>query len=514
MLKRPLEDPARSTPVQKRIRTCDIDRLSFLSDELVLRILSFLEVPDLVICHRLSHRLNALSTDSQIWRFLYYRKFIKPRSSRMLRLSRWLHEHQSLTNGRQTDWKRRYKLSHNWSKGKCRVRKTRLPIVNSIPALLVRMHKDLIVTAQKERGLQIWSAAAEQVLLLSRPWGPTICDNENGALFDPTPTALAVDCVERLPDILHIAIGFLNSVFVIYRYDTKSKAVELVYIHSMSRNRAISMIAMAARHVVLSYDGDMELYDLDLLVQQQQSSRAHSLPQSIASLVSYTPGRPMALSVRALNDSICVSVAFVLPSYYFDWVVGVQETMWKSDGTLLSCRSATSHQAGSDCDPTATPLKNSRPTSLSYTHPYLLTAHADNTLTLFLVSSDKAWLQIGEGQKLWGHASSVAGALVNGRGKAISVTNKGGELRVWDLEGGGESTAMKRRLLAGDLSVRIAAETSLDLDPKTAIQRQEYSPSIQRTIRSGEWIDFDEEKVVVLHERVEENRDLVVYDFT
>lgn len=514
MTKRSLDDRTSSVSAQKRVKTSDFDRLSYLSDELVLRILSFLEVSDLVICYRLSHRLQILSRDSQLWRLLYYRKFIKPRSSRMLKLSRWLQEHQSLTDGRQIDWKKRYKLSHNWSKGKCNVRKTRLPMVTSVPSLLVRMHKDLIVTAQRRRGLQVWSAAAEQVLLLSRPWEENIYGNHNGPIFDSTPTALAVDSLEGRPDSLQIAVGFAGSIFVIYQYNTKSRTVDSVHIHSVPRKSAVTMIAMAARHVVLSYGGDMELYHLDPLIQHQQSTRAQSLPRPLASLSSYTPGRPMALSIRVINARICVSVAFVLPSYYFGWVVGVQETIWRSDGTLLSCRNASSHQAGSDRDPTRPLLKDPRPTSLSYTHPYLLTAHADNTLTLFLVSSDNDELRIGEGQKLWGHASSVAGALINGRGKAISVTNKGGELRVWDLEGGGESMAMKKRLLAGDLSIRIAADTSLGSEPKTVSRGRVYSPSIQHTIRSGEWVDFDEEKVVVLHERVEDNRDLVVYDFT
>jgi hypothetical protein len=171
---------------------------------------------------------------------------------------------------------------------------------------------------------------------------------------------------------------------------------------------------------------------------------------------------------------------------------------------------------------------HSKPTSLSYTHPYLLVSHPDNTLTLYLVTSTTDSLSISAGSRLWGHTSSVSGAHVGGRGKAVSISRRGDELRVWELEGGFASAAAKRRLTAGDLSVQVrpekrsTAETSqagLDLVSNGSPGRTPVSgdtsedASCELTLTRG-WIGFDEENVVVLKEQSQGRQALVVYDFT
>lgn len=52
MAKRHREDHATDERSVKRLRPSDPDRLSRLSDELLLRILSYLSVSDLVLCQR------------------------------------------------------------------------------------------------------------------------------------------------------------------------------------------------------------------------------------------------------------------------------------------------------------------------------------------------------------------------------------------------------------------------------------------------------------------------------
>ena len=519
-MKRSLEDPTGSAASRKRPRPCPVDRFSSLSDELILRIFSFLGVPDVCICQRLSHRLNHLADDSQIWRLLYYRSFVKPRSSRMLKLSRWLHEHQSLTGNRQINWRRRYRLSHNWSNGSCRVRKTKVPKTTPIQ---VQMRKDVLVTAEKSEGLKIWSTAAPQTLLSSIPLGEHDCKSTVGTTPKEnltstpcsTPTALALDNVGGQTQLLHIAIGFLDSSFTIYEYNARSKGFKLVHRQLGSSDTMINKIAMAAPYIVISYTGGkLELYDIDSLFQAQRADLASSPTRALSSLKSYTAWHPMAMTVRSTKEGICVSVVFALTSCYFGWVVIIQETTWNKEGKLLHTRIGTSSQPEESPIQMAPVPRDCGPTSISYNHPYLLTAHADNTLTLFLVSSNESELRIGAGQRLWGHASSVAGAFINDRGKAISVTQKGGELRVWDLEGGGESIAMKRRLLAGDLSIRIAAEAVRGSGVGLLSRARESMNASPDPILNVDWVSFDEEKVVVLQEQVETSQDLVIYDFT
>lgn len=138
------------------------------------------------------------------------------------------------------------------------------------------------------------------------------------------------------------------------------------------------------------------------------------------------------------------------------------------------------------------------PTSLAYAHPYLLSALPDNTLVLHLVHGTASSLRVvspgawplaasalavapraagpggksttsttaavtlasagpqgaggrptsllapragpirdgsgGQGLRLWGHTSGVSGAEVTSRGRAVSVSRLGGEVRVWELE--------------------------------------------------------------------------------
>jgi hypothetical protein len=177
---------------------------------------------------------------------------------------------------------------------------------------------------------------------------------------------------------------------------------------------------------------------------------------------------------------------------------------------------------------------HSKPTSLSYTHPYLLVAHPDNTLTLYLVSSTAESLSISAGSRLWGHTSSVSGAHVGGRGKAVSVSKRGDELRVWELEGGFGSLSARKRLAVGGLSVRLqpeprkadelgTAQAGLDLinnqtsvnpaTTKVPSPNDLEADADELTLTRG-WIGFDEENVVVLKEQSQGRQALVVYDFT
>lgn len=130
---------------------------------------------------------------------------------------------------------------------------------------------------------------------------------------------------------------------------------------------------------------------------------------------------------------------------------------------------------------------------------YLLASHADNTLTLYLVKSTASSVSIDSGQRLWGHTSGVSTAQVSSRGKAVSMSTRGLELRVWELEGG---VSEKRRLNA---SVRVESSQAY----KGSDVVEEWRGDSQG------WLGgFDEEKVVVLRAKDEGRQALVVYDFS
>jgi WD40 repeat protein len=159
---------------------------------------------------------------------------------------------------------------------------------------------------------------------------------------------------------------------------------------------------------------------------------------------------------------------------------------------------------------------------MSYSHPYLLVAHPDNTLSLYLVKSTASSLSISCGNRLWGHTSAISGAHVGMRGKAVSVSRLGDELRVWDLEGGIASAMTRRRFRNGDMSVRVQPSRALDessqaekdsarntIGLRIALDQQFDDSTVSRG-----WVGFDEQNVIVLREKLEGRQALVVYDFT
>jgi hypothetical protein len=117
---------------------------------------------------------------------------------------------------------------------------------------------------------------------------------------------------------------------------------------------------------------------------------------------------------------------------------------------------------------------------------------------------------------------------VGGRGKAVSVSTRGDELRVWELEGGFASASARRRLAAGELSVQLRPERASPLSTEdevlTAGAKAQSNGiglgmaleerDVDETSMTRGFVGFDDDKVVVLRERHSGNQTLVVYDFT
>jgi hypothetical protein len=108
------------------------------------------------------------------------------------------------------------------------------------------------------------------------------------------------------------------------------------------------------------------------------------------------------------------------------------------------------------------------------------------------------------------------------RGKAVSVSRLGDELRVWDLEGGMSTSANKRRSRAGELSVRVQPAKGSDLPSDPTDEEPWDEIGLRHALDQGfddvtvsrGWVGFDENSVIVLKEKSEGSQALVVYDFT
>ena len=360
-----------------------------------------------------------------------------------------------------------------------------------------------------------------------------------------TPTSLAVDASMGGEQEFSIAIGFSDGRFGVFNFDNSRSALSLQYMHAPSSNGTISAIAYASPYLLTMTESQLlSLYMFCPFV--PSASRADNstaeAPRLLSSLKSHTAWPPLSLSIRASPTSIFASIAYAMPTYLAGWSVGLQEMLLTVDGSIVESRLASAQPQGfyplslpseesrstsPSIQASTSPLRNraqietsanpSKPIYLSYTHPYLLAAHADNTLSLYMVTSSSAELTIGPGRRLWGHTSSVACAHVGDRGKAVSVSKRGNELRVWELEGGMEAPRKKAVFgagLDGSIHVRPESEKAVVneasyLDLKAQILHKDEDMAVTKG-----WLAFDEEKVVVLREEQLGAQALVVYDFT
>ena len=439
-----------------------------------------------------------------------------------------------MRHGAKTDWKRQYRLRQNWSRGSCAVNEIEVADQAPIPPVLVEMHAGTIYLADQTDGLRAWSAKGSRLLA---------CSSLHGGDHGP-PTSLAVDTEGDPQNKVHVMLGFEDGTFSLYALVPGERSFAHQYSHAPSRTGVLSAVG-------LKYPFAVTMTATQLLsvycFEATDGDDGATSPRLLHSLKSHSIWPPMSISLRAIEFDLAVSIAYTIPTYLSGWTVGMQEVRLGRDGRVRRSRLTSAidqhyrplaltsppfaHHLSSTTSP-ATGLRHmhAKPTSLSYAHPYLLASHPDNTLTLYLVTSTADTLVISAGSRLWGHSSSVSGAHVGGRGKAVSVSRRGDELRVWELEGGFTSSAAKRRLARGNLSVPLRPErrqTSVVEVPRAGLDlvsgphrhlgldaaRNGKEEAAELTLSRG-WIGFDDENVVVLREQNQGRQALVVYDFT
>jgi hypothetical protein len=392
-----------------------------------------------------------------------------------------------------------------------------------------------IFAADSLSGLRAWTAKDGRELLASTPLGASATDTLQ------LPVSMAVDSTDKDE---RVVLGFDDGSFSIYALRRDSKRFDNLFNHPPSSNGMLSALAMSSPYLLtMTEDHLLSLYAFD---EDESDSAGLTPPRLLYSLRSHTAWPPVSLSLRTTATSMTAAIAYSLPTYLSGWTVGVQELNLSHKGELLGSRLATaadehsftlsnylplsspSTRASSPLHGTprepqsVTTPSTSKPTSMSYSHPYLLVAHPDNTLSLYLVKSTASSLSIGSGNRLWGHTSSISGAHVGMRGKAVSVSRLGDELRVWDLEGGTASLANRRRFRNGELSVRVQPSKVTEESQDTQDVESERNIGLRHALEQSfddssvnrGWVGFDEQNVIVLREKSEGSQALVVYDFT
>ena len=511
----------------KRQRTGSKRNLLDISDEILLRILSLLPVPRLAATERVSRKLRRLAADGAVWKAKYLERWICPKARRVLpgamstktmtsKLISWLEHGQSLRDGRQIDWKRHFKLRNNWDKGSARLHEVELAKPPT-PPVMAKVLCGLIFTVDAQSGLRIWSQA--------RPSKRLISQRSLKGGIRPTSIAVGGD-----PGRIYILVGFCDGGFEIYTLTNKTELKQLVIQERDEDGGQVTAAALAPPYVVITTDHrHTRLYH----ILDELEGTARGFITSLATLHANTPLCAASLCLRRTQQAVIATICYAFDRLNDGWCLGLQEMRVSIEDGSTNSRLTSTIEAplearyigsktwdvtsrSASSTPLTTPLAiqphmKRPPSSLSYAHPYLLASLPDNSLMSYIVTSDDEKLEISSGKRLYGHTSS-ANAEVSNRGKAVSVSVRGDDIRVWELEDalttvgrGRSSTQVKAQHAAIEVASAIARRgTGLGL----ALHDMKKELALVR--RS---VGFDDEQVVVLGDR-HDTQILACYDFT
>ncbi|KAL2875133.1 hypothetical protein SGCOL_009705 [Colletotrichum sp. CLE4] len=575
-------DDSKSRPQGRAVFAAD-DFLSSLSDELLIRILSFLSTSNLLGISPVSRRFYRLSADSQLWRTLYYHRFVLPRalkipgfrdgsardSSRIqfsTRRTVWADGGWGRRDalGDSVDWKRQYKLRHNWASGNASVQEVKVgeSLYDSVDTgkTLVKVIEGIAVTADCVSGMRAWDLKTKE------PIAQIDFNDGNDGSF---PTCIAMDTRNLENKRLDVSVGFLDGSFGVwgldfeegrfqkrYRHEKSSNGqlVEIVYHHpfiltatesvlvslydfertssgqkpatAIGKRDTITLVereteATSGSAAYPESESPMTAFPLPKVGKTQESPQGITpfpAPVLLTSLKSHTSRAPLALSIRQVASHVIASIAYTF-STHEGWSIGIQDLQIRRQGAgqpsseiastrLAFTKPVKAASSISSTSSTASPQLQSQtqipegPTTLCYSHPYLLATMPDNTMILHICTSNATKLNLSSGIRLWGHTSGISDAEITARGKAVSVSSRGEEIRVWELEGrvSGKSIEIRPKSTLGSAPTDIALPS-----PEATTERWDDRRN---------WVGFDDEMVIVLKEAKDGKESLLVYDFS
>lgn len=401
--------------------------------------------------------------------------------------------------------------------------------------MLVEFCAGMVLTVDGSYGLRAWIAGNPRSCVASASLS---------GLESKPPTALTATR-SRHQNAIEIGVGFQDGHFKVYDLDLETLRLHLRFDHTGSGEGAISAMASSSSYLLtVTQHKILSLYEFptELEASEKHDSRG---PRQLASLHAESIVAPVSLSLRTTRSEIIASIVYNFFHLGCAWSLGIQELRLNKNGQQVGSQLATTVDSqygikpsqsfprlGRRCSTSAhSPLRSGirivpteasivhqePPTSISYSHPYLLTSHADNTLTMYLVVSTSENLFIRSGQRLWGHTSSVSTVQVSDRGKAVSVSSRGDEIRIWELEPAISLFGMARELKE-ESSIPVTPENKQDRNHQDlgSIRRVETSGlgTTEKLEQMRKRVGFDEERVLLVREREVGSQLVACYDFT
>ena len=443
-----------------------------------------------------SKRMRALAKDPTIWKTRYLETFGKPRSRRPPSRAR--------RSDRSIDWNGRFKTKTNWSNGKAKLHEVEVARPPARP-IIAKVQAGMIFTCDTS-GLRAWSSQDGSRILRAQ----TQLDTVSQA------TCIAAEMVDGKFNVL---LGFNDGSFSIYIYHREKWEHHMTQTTTDGPLTALSLsdpfAATVSRSKCLSIHQLASTYSTNTIIARVQSDASLS---------------PLSISLRRTPTGIVAAIAYAFSRFHSGWCIGLQEIRLSVNGEVLNSRLASTLETPIDTkanrqrkwdkqtrSASSTPLPlhpvlMGPPTSLSYEHPYLIGTLADNTIMSLLVTSNDEKLEISSGSRLWGHTSAVSGAEVNNRGKAVSISSRGDETRVWELQ-----TVMPAVHSRASTQVR-----AVDAFSNVTAALAQRGPGLGLALREVKcefelyrrWVGFDEQQVAVLGETADERQIMALYDFT
>lgn len=412
------------------------------------------------------------------------------------------------------------------------------------PPLLVNFFGGFVLTADLEHGLRVWLAVT-----------PKICSahiqfTDRIQQCSTVPTALTANRGPR-PNLIEVVVGFENGQFNVYAMDTGTLRLSLRFSHSGFANGSITAMASSFPYLLMvSQHKHLSLYKLSAESDGARSAESMERARLLASLKADSILASMSLSLRMAGSEIIVS-SIVYSFFHIGcgWSLGIQELHFNKSGQQIRSRLTTTvdsqynvrpirsrgysqggnrssgdHERSSPFPHSISPepaiLHHEPPTSVSYSHPYLLTSHPDNTLTVYLVVSTATDLSVRSGQRLWGHTSSVSAVHVSDRGKAVSVSSRGDEIRIWDLESMVSSAGPQKQLEENSIQINPENKPHPDRNRARLLSGTRLRETMDARLNISNQlvvrgcIGFDDERVLLLREGRLGAQMLEYYDFT
>ncbi|KAK9458832.1 uncharacterized protein V1516DRAFT_629749 [Lipomyces oligophaga] len=427
-----------------------MQNISSLSTEAVLSILSYLNAADLATISKVSKKFQILADDEVLWHNLFEENF--PRLG-----------NQAWDRGALADlsWKSKYRLRYNWSAGRCHTRRFDMmsggDLVNwssrqtetfKDKRTIVQSIGSRIFTASRKDGLRAWNFEGhlEAKFAEENPerFEHYLRDDLDVYPFGLETRSMSFYKMSKDSDSIFIVRGMDLGPLELYSFS--SSLLQFTYLTyqlppNKNRSAVIETVCEPPFLVVLTDKPFVYVYSIEDISKENDM-------KLITSLSSPPILGPTSLSIRKENDTIDGEVVIAAIGYFQE---GIGQTtqgpvlqeicLSVKTRSILQTRVAIHEQPPRRNFQFSHALRLMRPVSTSriiqivHSHPFLISVHSDNTLTLYKITASRHDLKISFGSRLWGHTTGVQDVRISGYSRrAVSAAPDGTELRIWDLD--------------------------------------------------------------------------------